>query len=201
MSLWARIFAASYDRFFAAAERGALGDARQRLLAPLHGRVLELGAGTGANLPHYPDGADVVLTEPDPHMAKRLRAKAGHATVVDAGAEALPFADASFDVVVATLVFCTVPDVRASLREVRRVLAPGGRLLFIEHVRGEPGSKLEHWQERLHGPWHAFACGCNSNRDFLALLAEAGFVAEDVRHESWAIMPALIRPVVVGAAS
>jgi ubiquinone/menaquinone biosynthesis C-methylase UbiE len=112
----------------------------------------------------------------------------------------LPFRDGTFDTVVSTLVFCTVPDVAAALREVRRVLAPGGELLFLEHVRAEPGTRLERWQDRLHGPWKAFACGCNCNRDFLGELEAAGFTVGDLERRSWRFMPPLIRPVVVGAA-
>jgi SAM-dependent methyltransferase len=199
MSLWGRVFAAVYDRTVAKAERAGIADARRKLLSGARGRILEVGAGTGLNVEHYPAGSDVTYTEPDPHMAKRLRARGVDA--VEVGAEALPFADESFDTVVSTLVLCTVPDVPASLREIRRVLAPGGRLLFLEHVRAAPGSKLERWQDRLHGPWHALAGGCNCNRDLLASLAAAGFSIEDVRHEAWRFMPAIVRPVVIGAAS
>jgi len=199
MGLWNRVFAASYDRFVARAERAGLADARRELLVGVRGRVLEIGAGTGLNVEHYPEDSDVTYTEPDPHMAKRLRARG--VDVVEAGAEALPFADDSFDSVVSTLVFCTVTDVTASLREIRRVLAPGGRLLFLEHVRAAPGTKLERWQDRLHGPWHALACGCNCNRDLLASLAAGSFSVEDVRRESWRFMPPIVRPVVIGAAS
>jgi SAM-dependent methyltransferase len=197
--MWNRVFAVLYDPFTAAAERAGLGAARTGLLQQVRGRVLEIGAGTGVNVEHYPAGTDVTYTEPDPHMARRLRARGVDA--VEAGAEALPFADGAFDTVVSTLVFCTVPDLSAALREVRRVLAPGGRLLFLEHVRGEPGSPLEAWQNRLHRPWRAFACGCNCNRDVLAALTAAGFRIAEVDREQWKFMPPIIRPVVVGSAA
>jgi len=201
LSLWGRLFAAGYDRATAGTERGALGDARRELVGSARGRVLEIGAGTGANLPHYPAQVEVVLTEPDAHMAKRLRAKAGGLPALEASADALPFPDDSFDTVVATLVFCSVPDVTSALREVRRVLAPGGSLLFLEHVRAQPGSARERWQDRLNPPWRAFACGCNCNRDFLGYLRAAGFTVGEVREEEWGFMPAILRPVVVGRAS
>jgi SAM-dependent methyltransferase len=199
MSLWNRLFAAAYDPFVARAERAGIADARRELLKGVRGRVLEIGAGTGLNVEHYPAGSDVTYTEPDPHMAKHLRARG--VAVVEAGAEGLPFPDGSFDTVVSTLVLCTVPDVTTSLREIRRVLAPGGRLLFLEHVRAAPGTKLEGWQNLLHGPWHAFACGCHCNRDLLASLTAGSFTVEELRHESWRFMPAIVRPVVIGAAS
>jgi SAM-dependent methyltransferase len=193
-----RIFAALYDPLTAAAERAGLGAARRELLQNATGRVLEIGAGTGVNVEHYPPGADVTYTEPDAHMAKRLRARG--VDVVETGAERLPFADASFDTVVSTLVFCTVPDVAASLREVRRVLRPGGRLLFLEHVRAEAGSRLERWQDRLHGPWKVLAGGCHCNRDFLSILDAESFAVDELRRESWRFMAPLVRPVVIGSA-
>ena len=198
MSLWSRIFALAYDPFLARAERLGIAEARANLLTQAHGRILEIGAGTGLNVVHYPPGADVVLTEPDPHMARRARRRGGE--VIEASADALPFPDASFDTVVSTLVLCTVPDVPAALREVRRVLRPGGNLLYLEHVRAERGSRLERWQDRLHGPWKAFACGCNCNRDLLAALRRENFETLGSRLD-WRFMPAIVRPVVSGVAS
>ncbi len=195
--MWARVFALLYDPFLAAAERRGLAEQRVRLLSGLDGRVLEIGAGTGLNVVHYRAGADVTFTEPDPHMAARLRRRG--VDVVEAGAESLPFPDASFDTVVSTLVLCTVPDVPSSLAEVRRVLKPGGKLVFLEHVRAEPGTKLERWQHRLHGPWQAFACGCHCDRDLLSSLRSAGFAA-DARHHEWRFMPRIVRPMVSGSA-
>jgi ubiquinone/menaquinone biosynthesis C-methylase UbiE len=199
VSLWARAFAAAYDRVGEGAERAGLAAERRDLLARVHGRVLEIGAGTGRNVEHYPPGADVTYTEPDRHMAKRLRRRGE--SVVGATAESLPFDDDSFDTVVSTLVLCTVGDVPAALAEVRRVLAPRGRLLFLEHVRADPGTPLERWQDRLHRPWRAVACGCNCNRDVPALLAGAGFALDDVRRTHADFMPALLRPLARGSAS
>jgi SAM-dependent methyltransferase len=199
MRLWNCVFAAAYDPLVARAERAGVAQARRELLAGVRGRVLEIGAGTGLNVEHYPTGSDVTYTEPEPQMARRLRARG--VDVVEAGAADLPFGDSSFDTVVSTLVLCTVPDVAASLQEIHRVLAHGGRLLFLEHVRAPPGSRLERWQERLHGPWHAVACGCNCNRDLLASLEAQSFTVEELRHESWRFMPPLVRPVVIGAAA
>lgn len=198
MSPWGRVFALVYDPFLAGAERRGLAKARRELLSTVHGRVLEIGAGTGLNIPYYPADADVVFTEPDPHMAARLRRRGAQVTA--AGAENLPFPDASFDAVVSTLVLCTVPDVLASLREIRRVLKPEGRLVFIEHVRAPAGSSLERWQDRLHGPWKVFACGCHCNRDLSASLTAAGFQLEDVRSADWTFMPRIVRPVLTGTA-
>lgn len=196
--MWDRVFARLYDPFTAGAERAGLGAARHALLQDVRGRVLELGAGTGANVEHYPPGAEVTYTEPDRHMAKRLRARGVEA--VQAGAEALPFPDGSFDTVVATLVFCTVPDVAAALREARRVLRPDGQLLFLEHVRAAPGSRVARWQHRLRVPWKMIAGGCHCDRDFLAALRANAFDAENVREESWRFMPPIVRPFVIGAA-
>jgi ubiquinone/menaquinone biosynthesis C-methylase UbiE len=179
---------------------------RRALLAEVGGRVVEVGAGTGRNLEHYPrvgGPAELVLVEPDPHMAKRLRerlAAAGReATVVAAPAERLPLPDASFEIAVATLVLCTVPDPAVALAELRRVLVPGGRLLLIEHVRAaEPD--LSRWQDRLEKPWRFLADGCHCNRDTAAALAVAGFEAVELEHGEMPKAPPIVRPLISGVA-
>jgi ubiquinone/menaquinone biosynthesis C-methylase UbiE len=133
-------------------------------------------------------------------MARRLEARdAGRHTVVRAPAESLPFPDASFDTVVATLVLCTVDDQARSLEEARRVLKPGGRLLFLEHVRSENPS-LARWQDRLHGPWKAFGHGCHCNRDTLAGIKAAGFTVERSEAGTVPKLPPIVRPLIVGQA-
>ncbi len=139
---WGRGFAALYDRCSKAAEDEGLREMRRETLAEASGRTIDLGAGTGANLGLYPEAVtELVLAEPDPHMLRKLRVKVGEAAVdaevVEAPAENLPFEDSSFDTAVFTLVLCTVPDPVATLAEVSRVLRPGGKLLFVEHVRAE----------------------------------------------------------------
>ena len=200
MYAWSRAFALLYDPFLWMGEVRGMRARRRSLLAQARGRVLEIGAGTGLNLAHYPPAVtELTLTEPEEPMACRLERKSG-ATVVRAGAEDLPFGDGSFDTVVSTFVLCTVPDVRASIAELRRVIAPDGQLIFIEHVRAEPGSRLAQWQDRLHDPWHAFACGCHANRDTTGLLAAGGFRLADVSATTWRGMPPVVHPVVSGIA-
>ena len=175
-----RFFAAIYDRALAGVERAGLADLRADLLSEARGRTLEIGAGTGHNLRHYPNAVtELVLAEPDPHMAKRLRDHVAEeppgpsVEVVEAPAEQLPFDDSSFETVVSTLVLCTVENPSGAIAEARRVLQPGGALLFIEHVRSHrPG--LARWQDRLERPWGWVAGGCHPNRPTDQLLADAG---------------------------
>jgi ubiquinone/menaquinone biosynthesis C-methylase UbiE len=200
---WARCGARLYDPFLALGERRGMRDRRRRLLRSARGRVLELGAGTGLNLAHYPDDLDdLVLTEPDGAMRNALQrrvARSGRrARVVAAPAEALPFPDGAFDTVVSTLVLCTVADAQAAVAEARRVLAPGGRLLFVEHVRSD-ASRLARRQDRLAGAWAAFGQGCQCNRPTEALL-EGAFRLEVVERGRWHGMPAIVRPLVTGLA-
>jgi ubiquinone/menaquinone biosynthesis C-methylase UbiE len=201
---WGRLFAALYDRGLKATEDAGLREMRREMLAAAGGRVLELGAGTGVNLDLYPPGIeDLVMVEPDPHMAKRLRGKLAaarqSATVVEAPGERLPFEDASFDTAVAMLVLCTVPDPTATLAEAARVLKPGGRLLFIEHVRSQdPG--LARWQDRLEKPWRFLADGCHCNRDTVATIAASSFELGEVEHgETPKALPP-VKPLVRGSA-
>jgi ubiquinone/menaquinone biosynthesis C-methylase UbiE len=195
-----------YDPVLRLAELRGMSELRRGIVARAHGRVLELGAGTGLNLQYYRAGLDeLTLTEPEPGMAKRLERRAARAAppnprVLRVPAEQLPFADGSFDAVVATLVFCTVADPPAALREARRVLRDGGQLLFIEHVRALAGSRLERWQQRLHRPWRAFAYGCRCDQDTMTLIERAGFAVADRRPERWRAMPAIVQPLICGHA-
>ena len=135
-------------------------------------------------------------------MLKRLERRVAErrpgTTVLRAPAEDLPFNDASFDTVVATLVLCTVDDQPRALRELQRVLRPGGRLLFLEHVRGEDG--LARWQDRLERPWRFCADGCHCNRDTLGLLEASALNVDDVEHSRLRKMAPIIQPLVIGSA-
>lgn len=201
---WGRAFAVLYDRGLKASEEAGLREMRRRLLAAARGRVLELGAGTGVNLGLYPQGIEeLVLLEPDPHMARRLRPKLatapGDAALVTESAERLPFGDASFETVVATLVLCTIPDPAAALREAARVLKPGGRLLFIEHVRAEDPD-LARWQDRLERPWRFCGDGCHCNRDTVATIEASPLRLEELERGQVPKAPPIVRPLARGSA-
>jgi len=204
VSLRRRFFALTYDRQVAKVERAGLGELRQKLLADASGRVLEVGSGTVANLPYYGPGVEsLTVTEPEPAMLRRLeqrvREQAPRAKVVRAPAEQLPFEDDAFDVAVSTLVLCGVDDQARALGELRRVLRPGGRLIFIEHVRSdEPG--LARWQDRLNGLNKFVAC-CDCNRRTLDSIKAEGFEVTKVDHTELKKVPPFVRPLVVGTAT
>jgi ubiquinone/menaquinone biosynthesis C-methylase UbiE len=201
---WGRAFAWGYDWFLSQTEKAGLRDERRKLLSGASGRTVEIGAGTGLNLDLYPEAVtELVLTEPDAHMAaklqRRLAASNRRAEVVAAPGERLPFEDATFDTAVVTLVLCTVPNPPAVLREIARVLRPGGRLLFLEHVRAEdPG--LARWQDRLHTPWFYFGNGCHCNRDTRASIEASPLEVERVERGEIPKSVPLVRPKIFGAA-
>jgi ubiquinone/menaquinone biosynthesis C-methylase UbiE len=201
------IFARFYDRMLAKTERTGLAEMRHELLAQASGRTLELGAGTGHNLPHYTDRiSELVLSEPDPHMARQLRERLqrdppapSRVEVIEAPAEDLPFDDGSFDTIVSTLVLCTVDDPRRALAEARRLLVEGGQLLFLEHVRGE-SPRLTWLQDRLERPWGFFTGGCHPNRPTEQTLADAGFWIERLDRDRLPASPRIARPLIRGLA-
>jgi ubiquinone/menaquinone biosynthesis C-methylase UbiE len=162
-----------------------LKPARERAVPRCEGDVLEVGVGTGLNFAHYDRTRVTRLCgiEPDHHMLRRAAVRADKLGVdielSDAGAEELPYADASFDVVLCTFVLCTIPDVTRALDEMRRVLRPGGQLVFAEHVRA-PGRTAARVQDVLNPVWGVFAGGCHLNRDAGRLITEAGFGDVDV---------------------
>jgi ubiquinone/menaquinone biosynthesis C-methylase UbiE len=120
--------------------------------------------------------------------------------IIDAPADHLPVGSGDVDTVVSTLVLCTVADLEATLAEIRRVLAPGGRLILIEHVRAA-GPRLRRWQDRLHRPWMTFAEGCHCNRDTVAALRDAGFGTAELQVGRWKRMPLIVSPLVFGSAT
>src|SRR5215207_1968793 len=202
--LWAPLFARGYDRFTKSTEDAGLRDVRRALLARARGRTLEIGAGTGVNVELYPESVtELVLTEPDGHMRRQLERKLATigrpAEVVDAGAERLPLPDASIDTAVATLVFCTIPDPGAALAEIARVVKPGGRLLFLEHVRSDE-PRTARWQDRLERPWGWFGRGCHPNRDTLATIEASELEVAEVERDRMPKAPSIVRPLILGEA-
>ena len=203
MSLRTKFFALTYDRQIAKTEQAGLHAFRERLLAGLTGDVLEIGGGTGANLPCYgPAVTSLTLTEPDPPMLRRLeRAVREHrpsATVLRAPAEDLPFDDHTFDVAVSTLVLCGVDDQPRALRELRRVLRPGGQLVFIEHVRADDAATAR-LQDRMNWLNRLVVC-CDCNRPTLDSIRAVGFAVTQVEHTELPKAPPFVRPAVVGSA-
>lgn len=199
-----------YKRFFAwllARLQNNYGDEIERrkrhLLADLSGSVLEIGAGAGANLPLYPAAVELLLVEPNAHMHPYLREAADRhqrAFELRAGtAEHMDAADESVDCVVATLVLCSVGDPAATLREVLRVLKPGGRFVFLEHVAAPRGTRLRRWQHRLRGFWQVIGDGCTIDRDTGATIEAAGFAHCDIEHFA-ADNLAIVRPHIAGVA-
>lgn len=187
-----RLFAAVYDPILAGPERAGLSDARSRLLGDATGRVLEIGAGTGANLGHLPPGLrSLVLVEPSVPMRARLERRVADLRarlpvdilVADGSADRLPVEQASVDTLISTLVLCSVPDPRATIIELRRVLAPDGRLLLIEHVAGH--GRVGRLQHIIDPAWRVIGRGCRLVRDTRAELERGGFDTREV--EDWSL--------------
>lgn len=203
MSIWGHFFAAMYDHIMARTEKDGLRARRKVLLASASGDVVEIGGGTGANLSFYNGVRSLTLTEPEKPMIRRLerhvQEHALTAKVLRAPAEDLPFEDASFDTAVSTLVLCTVDDQPRALRELRRILRPGGRLLFIEHVRSDQ-PKLARWQDRMLPINRRMGHGCHCNRPTLDTIRKAGFEVSQLEHDTLKHAPPYIRPLIVGVA-
>lgn len=199
------LLAKIYDPFMRKTERACLAEWRRALLSPLSGEVLEIGAGTGANLAHYGAGVSrLVVAEPDPHMRRQLVERVGArrapVEVLDAEVGALPADAAAFDYVVSTLVLCSVPDLFVALAEIRRVLRPGGRLVFIEHVAADDRPDRLAWQERLEPVWVRVASGCHLTRRTDSAMLRAGFEIETLTRQSVRKALPWVRPSIRGAA-
>jgi len=204
MSLRGKLFAMTYDRQMAKTEQAGLRDLRRNLLAAASGQVLEIGGGTGANLSLYgPQVESLTITEPELPMVRRLERRAREQTplarILRAPAEDLPFDDGTFDVVVSTLVLCGVSDQPRALRQIRRVLRPGGRLLFLEHVRAGD-ARLARRQDRMNWLNRLVVC-CDCNRPTLASIEQAGFTVGEVTHGKLPKAPSFVSPLIVGRAT
>ena len=200
-----RLMARIYDRMMRSTQDAGFAATRRELLRDARGDVLEIGAGTGLNLVAYPrEGITrLVLTEPNPAMRRHIDGKRGEAPVppevVEASGERLPFEDSSFDTVVGTLVLCEPRDPDAVVAEVARVLKPGGRYLFAEHVRSED-ARLARSQDRWAPVWRTFSGGCNCNRATLSVIEGAGLDIERKRLGTLPKSPKIVKPLLVGTA-
>ena len=204
MSLHKRFFAAVYDGQMRKSEKAGLAEIRTAVVGKAAGTVLEIGAGTGANLAHYgPTVTSLTVTEPDVYMLKRLERRvtgeAPSASALRAPAEDLPFEDGTFDAVVSTLVLCGVDDQPRAVRELRRVLRPGGRLIFIEHVRSDD-ARVAKMQDRMN-PLNRFCVLCDCNRPTLETIRAAGFEVTQLEQTELPKAPPFARPLIIGTAT
>lgn len=177
-------------------------EVRIPLLAQAQGDVLEIGAGDGGNLTLYPPGMRLTLLEPNPYMLRYLHQNATHLGIngyeaVESPAEFMPFPDAHFDTVVSTHVLCSVRDQSRVLAEIRRVLRPGGRFLFLEHVAARPDTSAYRWQQRINPVWKIMGDGCHVTRDTGAAIRAAGFAGAEV-NDYQADYPSIVSPHVYG---
>lgn len=203
-----RLFAAYYPRLIQRSEDAGQRETRRRLISGAAGATIEVGAGSGINVAHYTDRVtELVLTEPSPHMLAHLREAVqerrppvGSLEIVQASALELPFADGHFDTAVCTFVMCSVPDPSAALAEIARVLRPGGRLLFLEHVHAGDGTLLGRFQDLIEVPHRYVAAGCYPNRRTERLLAESPFAIHSLEHGHQPRSLPTVRPTIIGTA-
>ena len=200
--MFTALYATIYDRITSGSERAGLSQERDGLLARAAGATIEIGAGTGLNLSHYPpEVTRLCLVEPDPDMRKRLRRRTGgrgDVQIVDARAEALPFPNASFDTAVVTFTLCSVADPDIALAEIARVLRPGGQLLFLEHVR-DTDPTIARKQDHPVFPYSWI--GCHPNGDTLAAISQAPSEITTVQHGEVPKAPRVERSMIVDTAA
>ena len=197
--------AAAYNGAVFWLERWCLASWRTELLSTLEGDVLELGAGTGVNLDYYPSRVkNLTLVEPDPFMRRRLvrklklRRVGPETQILDTAAEVLTLDDASTDVVVATLVLCSVKNVLLVLEEARRVLRPKGKLVLIEHVAAPAGTTRRVWQNCLEPVWTSLSGGCHLLRDPRLVIGEVGFKPVQVAQRELRGVPGFMKSAILG---
>jgi ubiquinone/menaquinone biosynthesis C-methylase UbiE len=203
-----RLFARWYPTVIGWSENAGQREVRARVFGDAHGRTLEIGAGAGHNLAHYSSAVtELVVTEPSRQMLDHLRTRLSEAPppvgrwqLVRTGAERLPFDDDSFDTVSAAFVHCTIPDPATALREIARVLRPGGQYLFLEHVRSAD-RWLGRFQDVVELPHTLVAAGCHPNRPTERLLAESPLTVRRLEHGRMPRASPTVRPTIYGAAT
>ena len=195
-----------YDSLLAKSEEACLMEWRSELVKHVHGNVLEIGAGTGANILFYPkNGIELTLSEPDKHMRTQLEEKVkderlDHVTISSHTIEENHRPDATFDCVVSTLVCCSVPNLASAFSEIKRILKPDGYFIFLEHVGAEKGTKRRRWQNRLTPLWCKISGNCHLNRETEIALKNAGFTFKEIKRESMRKATPLVRPTIRGIA-
>ena len=196
-----------YDASMRKMEESCLREWRSELLQLIEGDVLEIGSGTGGNLRHYPESiSSLVLTEPDPHMLKLLRKNlrenySGRYRAEGFSADAINLPDHSFDSIVSTLVLCSVDSPDATLQEIMRLLKPGGKLYFIEHVLAKDTPGLIKWQKLLQPLWGCMCGNCHLTRDTENYILKAGFHFDRIERLMSSGSPAVVSPTIKGVAS
>lgn len=203
-SYYKRLFAWGLENLSAEYEQ-AIAQRKQNLLGNLQGHILEIGPGTGANLPYYPAGIHWIGVEPNPHMHDYLREKAQtlglNIELHQGTAERLPVDDNQMDAVVSTLVLCSVPDLAGTLAEIVRVLKPGGQFMFIEHVAASKGTLLRQVQRGIRPVWKMLGDGCHPDRETWKALEAAGFGQVNYEHFSGPVPIPVVKPHIIGVAT
>jgi len=198
------LMAAVYDGMMRGSEEACLAAWRKALLAELSGAVLEIGAGTGSTLGLYPKAVTrLVMCEPDPHMRRKLQAKAGTSANVEIfpfSIENWTFKEQTFDAVVCSLVLCSVKDQKSALARIRKVLKPGGRLVFLEHVAADGRPNRLKWQRTIEPVWKHLMGNCHLTRRTEAEIQAAGFRIEQIQRESMRKALPVCRPSIRGVA-
>jgi len=195
-----------YDSLLAKSEEACLMEWRSELVKHVHGNVLEIGAGTGANILFYPkNGIELTLSEPDKHMRTQLEEKVkdeglDHVTISSHTIEENHKPDATFDCVVSTLVCCSVPNLASAFSEIKRILKPDGYFIFLEHVGAEKGTRRRRWQNRLTPLWCKISGNCHLNRETEIAFNNAGFTFKEIKRESMRKATPLVRPTIRGIA-
>ncbi len=198
------LIAASYNLVMNGTERRCLSDWRRELLTFACGEVLEIGAGTGLNIPYYaPAVTSLTLSEPDHHMRKKLNntvmQQNRRVQIRDWTAEHVIMPDNFYDTIVSTLVLCSVGCQAHSLGEIKRLLKPGGQLIFMEHIRSD-NPRVMHWQKRLEPTWRLCAGNCRLTRDTLTAIKVAGLSIEAVTEAPMLGTPAFVSRTIRGIA-